>query len=116
MRRDARDADVIVTISNDSWFGHSIGPHQHLQMVRMRALENGRYVLRATNNGITAIVAPTGSVVAQVPQFEPVVLDGTFSGMSGATPYRRGSATSRCSSLLAIGIAISLYCGAVTAR
>ncbi len=87
VRRDARDADVIVTISNDSWFGHSIGPHQHMQMVRMRALENGRYVLRATNNGITAIVDPTGHVTAQAPQFEPVVLEGRFSGMVGVTPY-----------------------------
>ena len=87
VRRDARDADVIVTISNDSWFGHSIGPHQHLQMVRMRAIENGRYVLRATNNGVTAIIAPSGAVVARAPQFEPTVLDGTFSGMIGVTPY-----------------------------
>ncbi len=87
VRRDARHADVIVTISNDAWFGHSIGPFQHMQMVRMRALENGRYVLRATNNGITAIVTPTGAIAARVPQFEPIVLDGTFSGMKGVTPY-----------------------------
>jgi apolipoprotein N-acyltransferase len=87
VRRDARDADVIVTISNDTWFGRSIGPLQHLQMVRMRAIENGRFVLRATNNGVTAIVDPSGAVVAQAPQFEPFVLTGTFTGMSGATPY-----------------------------
>ena len=108
VRRDASDADVIVTISNDSWFGHSIGPHQHLQMVRMRALENGRYVLRATNNGLTAIVAPTGAVVSQVPQFEPIVLDGTFSGMSGVTPYGVAGDLPVLTTL-AIGIGISLY-------
>jgi apolipoprotein N-acyltransferase len=107
VRRDARDADVIVTISNDSWFGHSIGPHQHLQMARMRALENGRYVLRATNNGLTAIIAPTGAIVAQAPQFEPVVLDGTFSGMSGVTPYGAAGNVPVLVAL-AIGVAISL--------
>jgi apolipoprotein N-acyltransferase len=89
VRRDAQDADVIVTISNDSWFGHSIGPHQHLQMVRMRALENGRYVLRATNSGITAIISPSGKVEATIPEFEAGVLDGTFGGMSGTTPFCR---------------------------
>jgi len=89
VRRDARDADVIVTISNDSWFGRSIGPHQHLQMARMRAVENGRYVLRATNSGITAIVSPSGKVEATIPEFEAGVLDGTFTGMSGTTPFGR---------------------------
>jgi apolipoprotein N-acyltransferase len=107
VRRDARDADVIVTISNDSWFGHSIGPHQHLQMVQMRALENGRYVLRATNNGLTAIVAPTGAVVSRVPQFEPIVLDGAFSGMSGVTPYG-AMGDLPVLAMLVIGVGISL--------
>ena len=107
VRRDARTADVIVTISNDSWFGRSIGPHQHLQMVRMRALENGRYVLRATNNGVTAIVDASGAVVAQAPQFEPTVLDGRFIAMSGTTPYQvLGDILAL--GLVALGIVISL--------
>jgi apolipoprotein N-acyltransferase len=65
-------------------------------------------VLRATNNGLTAIVAPTGAIVSQAPQFEPIVLDGTFSGMSGITPY---GVTGDVPVLLAlaIGIVISLY-------
>jgi apolipoprotein N-acyltransferase len=107
VRRDAREADVIVTISNDSWFGRSIGPHQHLQMARMRALENGRYVLRATNNGITAIIAPSGAVAAEVPQFEAVVLDGAFSGMTGVTPYGTVGDVPVLA-LIAAGIGISL--------
>ena len=107
VRRDAVDANVIVTISNDSWFGRSIGPHQHLQMARMRALENGRYLLRATNNGITAIVDSTGTIVARAPQFESTVLDGTFVGMSGTTPY--GTAGNVPVLLLIVfGIGISL--------
>lgn len=89
VRASAADADVIVTLSNDAWFGASIGPHQHLQMVRMRALENGRYVLRATNNGITAIVDADGRVTAELPQFEEGVLEGRFEVPRGRPPFVR---------------------------
>ena len=85
----ARDADLLATISNDTWFGASIGPAQHLQIARMRALENGRYLLRATNNGITAIVDDRGRVVEALPQFRPGVLFGTVYATAGATPYAR---------------------------
>ena len=80
-------ADALVTISNDTWFGASIGPRQHFQIARMRALENGRYLLRATNNGITAIIDDRGDVVHRLPQFEPGVLTGSVHAMSGTTPF-----------------------------
>ena len=86
---DAAKADFIVNISNDTWFGRSIGPAQHLQIARMRALENGRYLLRGTNNGVTAIIAPNGGVVSQLPQFEQGVLLGEVTAMEGQTPYSR---------------------------
>lgn len=89
VRASAAQSDVLVTISNDAWFGASIGPYQHLQLARMRALENGRYVLRATNNGLTAIINERGVVVAALPQFEPGVLRGGYSRASGLTPYTR---------------------------
>ena len=86
---DAANADLIVNISNDTWFGRSIGPMQHLQIARMRALENGRYLLRGTNNGVTAIIEPNGNVVSQLPQFEQGVLMGEVRAMVGQTPYSR---------------------------
>ena len=89
VRRSAREADVLVTISNDAWFGRSTGPLQHVQMARMRALENGRWVLRATNNGVTAIIDARGKVRAELPQFETGVLEGRFTVMSGTTPFGR---------------------------
>ena len=60
-----------------------------MQIARMRALENGRYVLRATNNGITAIVDENGRVTAALPQFEPGVLTGVFRRTAGDTPFAR---------------------------
>ena len=89
MRQRAEEAGVLLTISNDTWFGGSIGPHQHMQIARMRALENGRWLLRGTNNGVTAIVNAQGKMVDQLPQFEPAVLRGEFAVMQGRTPYSR---------------------------
>ncbi|RUR36034.1 apolipoprotein N-acyltransferase [Vreelandella populi] len=87
--RRAQESDVLLTVSNDTWFGASIGPHQHLQMARLRALENGRYVIRATSNGITAIIDDQGSIVARAPQFETTALVGEFYAMEGLTPFTR---------------------------
>ncbi|MCP5178332.1 MAG: apolipoprotein N-acyltransferase [Pseudomonadales bacterium] len=86
-RRQGADADLLVTISNDTWFGASIGPRQHMQMAAMRAKELGRWLLRATNNGVTATVRPDGSVAESLPQFEAAVLETEVETRSGRTPY-----------------------------
>jgi apolipoprotein N-acyltransferase len=83
------EAELLINVSNDGWFGDSAAPHQHLQMARMRARETGRYLLRATNSGISAIIAPDGAVAASAPQFEPRVVTGHVSLFTGATPYAR---------------------------
>jgi apolipoprotein N-acyltransferase len=83
------EAAWLVNVSNDGWFGDSPAPHQHLEMARMRALETGRYLLRATNTGISAIIDPDGQVRARSPQFETAVVRGTIRPYAGATPYVR---------------------------
>jgi apolipoprotein N-acyltransferase len=83
------DATLLVNVANDAWFGDSIGPHQHLQIARMRAAEAGRWLLRATNTGVTAVVDPRGRVAQALPQFEAAVLKHTVQGYTGATPYVR---------------------------
>jgi apolipoprotein N-acyltransferase len=81
------DATLLVDVSNDAWFGDSIAPHQHLQIAQVRAAEAGRYLLRATNTGVTALVDDAGRVEATLPQFKPAVLRATVRGFEGATPY-----------------------------
>jgi apolipoprotein N-acyltransferase len=82
-------AAYLVNVTNDGWFGNSIEPHQHVQMARMRALETGRFLLRSTNTGLTAIVAPNGKMTQQLPLFEVGVLNGEITPMGGLTPYAR---------------------------
>ena len=78
---------LMINVSNDTWFGDSIAPHQHLQMARMRSIETGRPMLRATNTGVTALIDADGTVLKRIPQFVPGVLSGTIRPRSGATPY-----------------------------
>jgi apolipoprotein N-acyltransferase len=87
--RAPTDSSALLTLSNDAWFGRSIGPLQHLQMAQMRALENGRPMIRATGNGVTALVDAKGRITARIPQFERAVLLGSFQPMTGETPFMR---------------------------
>lgn len=82
------DTDFILTLSNDAWFGHSIGPLQHMEIARMRALETGKPVIRATNNGVTAITDFKGNIIAELPQFETGVLRAQVASTTGTTPFR----------------------------
>jgi len=83
------EAAYLVNVTNDAWFGDSLEPHQHLQIARMRAMETGRFLLRATNTGITAIVAPDGKIINQAPSFKTTALRGVITPMAGITPYAR---------------------------
>lgn len=83
----AAKSQVIVTISNDAWFGDSIGPLQHFEMARMRALENGRYLIRGTNTGISGIITPKGEVQSATAQFKQTVLTDEVYLYDGVTPF-----------------------------
>lgn len=103
----AADANLLVTVSNDTWFGSSIGPHQHLQMARLRAIETGKPLLRATNDGITAAVDSRGRVTERLPQFTPGILRTTLTPRTGATPFSIHGSTPVvlfCLGLLAIAV------------
>jgi apolipoprotein N-acyltransferase len=84
-----RQATLLINVTNNAWFGDSTAPHQHLQISRMRALEAGRYLVRSTNDGITAAIDPLGRVVARLPQFQEAVMRVDVQPMTGLTPYAR---------------------------
>ena len=83
------DATILINISNDAWFGDSIAPHQHLQIARMRAREAERYVVRSTNNGVSAFIGPDGGLLETGPQFEFVSMTRDVEPRTGSTPYAR---------------------------
>lgn len=100
------EATLLANLSNVAWFGDSLAPGQHLQISRMRAIETGRYMLRATNTGVTAIIDERGRLDAQLPLFTEGVLRGKAQPFAKATPYVRFGnylALAICALLLAAG-------------
>jgi apolipoprotein N-acyltransferase len=88
--RDApQPATLLLNVSNLAWYGESVAIPQHLQISRMRSLETGRPMLRATNNGATAIIDGKGQVQQLIPYYKQGVLAASVQGMSGTTPYIR---------------------------
>jgi len=102
--RQLPDATLLVNVSNVAWFGRSLAPMQHLQISQARALETGRYMLRATNTGMTAIIDQHGRVRDVAPGYTKAVVTGTAQGYEGATPYVRWG------NGLIIAISLALAC------
>jgi apolipoprotein N-acyltransferase len=82
-------AEVFVNISNDGWFGDTGAPRQHLNMARMRAVENNRWLLRDTNTGITAVVDPLGRVTKEAPTNQRTALQAAYDVEETTTFYSR---------------------------
>ena len=109
---NSANSELMVTISNDAWFGDSIGPLQHFEMARMRAMENQKYLVRATNTGISGIIDWRGKVVAATPQFERTTLSGTVRRINGTTPFTKTGSwpvVSLCFLLVLLG-GMPLFC------
>ena len=83
------DTDYLLTVSNDTWFGDSHGPWQHMQIAQMRAKELGRPLLRATNNGVSAITDEHGRIIADAPQFTATTVSAEVPQVSGQTWFAR---------------------------
>ncbi len=87
--RQVADAAYLVNVTNDAWFGDTSQPYQHMQMAQMRALETGRYLVRATNTGLTGFVTPEGRISQQAPLYTTTTLTDSILPMTGLTPYAR---------------------------
>lgn len=88
-RRLSAASDALLNVTNDAWFGHSPARYQHFQMSRLRAIEAQRYLIRAANDGVSAVVGPRGEVLVQAREYEEAVMGGTVRARRGLTPYLR---------------------------
>ena len=95
-------SELLTTITNDAWYGRSAAPHQHFQQAAMRAIEQGRYLARAANTGISGVVDPYGRVLARSALFETAVITEEVRLLSGLTLYGR------------IGDLLAYLCGVLT--
>lgn len=105
IRESATPAGVLVNSTNLAWFGDTIALDQHLQIARMRSLETGRPMLRATNTGMTAAIDANGRVIGHLTPYTIGSLDVTVQGTSGSTPY----VTSGNNTVLAISLLLLAF-------
>jgi len=110
-------AEMFVNISDDAWYGEYGAPGQHLNMARMRAIENNRWVLRTTNNGITASISPLGTVVNQLSRNVRNVLLAPYSFESRTTFYTRHGDwfAGLCAIISVLALLVSVASGRVRA-
>ncbi|GGD57906.1 apolipoprotein N-acyltransferase [Caballeronia grimmiae] len=112
IREQEAPAGVLVNSTNLAWFGNTIALDQHLQIARMRSIETGRPMLRATNTGMTAVIAANGEVVSKLPTFTTGVLEARVQGTSGRTPYvTSGNMTVIAVSLLLLALGFAFAPG-----
>ncbi|WP_244814368.1 apolipoprotein N-acyltransferase [Caballeronia sp. Lep1P3] len=112
IREQETPAGILVNSTNLAWFGNTIALDQHLQIARMRSIETGRPMLRATNTGMTAVIAANGDVVSKLPTFTTGVLEARVQGTSGRTPYvTSGNVTVIVVSLILLAIAFAFAPG-----
>ncbi|ACA87960.1 apolipoprotein N-acyltransferase [Shewanella woodyi] len=83
------DTELLLTVSNDAWFGSSNGPLQHMEIAQMRSIELGRPLVRATNTGVTAVVDEYGNITHKLPQFEAGVLVADIPLVKGSTAFSK---------------------------
>ena len=108
--RQLPQATLLANVSNVAWFGRSLAPQQHLQISQARALETGRYMLRATNTGMTAIIDQRGHVRQAAPAYTTAIVSDEVQGYGGATPFVRWGDTS------VLVLAIALLAGSLLMR
>jgi apolipoprotein N-acyltransferase len=108
-------ANALVNVTNDAWFGHSTARYEQFQMARMRTLEEGRSMIVASNDGISAVIGPRGEILAAAPPFQVYVLRSSVTPMAGLTPFARVG-NWLVVSLAALGLAAALGAGAIRRR
>ena len=103
-------SELLTTITNDAWYGETSAPFQHFELARMRAIEQGRYLIRAANTGISGIVDPYGRVLARTNLFETTTVAGDVRFLQERTVYATiGDLPAQLAVLLTIiGVGVSL--------
>jgi apolipoprotein N-acyltransferase len=108
-------ANALVNVTNDAWFGHSTARYEQFQMARMRTIEEGRSMIIASNDGISAVLGPRGEILALAPPYQQYVLRSSVTPRAGLTPFARVG-NWLIVSLAALGLAGALWIGALRRR